>query len=48
MPVSLPELEIPADKFEEMAAKCTAAGPRGNFVPLTKEDVVKIYQSVLN
>jgi alcohol dehydrogenase YqhD (iron-dependent ADH family) len=44
LPVSLKEVNIPDDRLAEMAAKCTAKGPVGNFVKLYKEDVVKIYK----
>ena len=42
--MSLKELDIPDDRLEEMAAKCTAKGPLGNFVKLYKDDVFKIYK----
>lgn len=40
---------VRAGDFEEMAAKCTADGTRslGNFVPLGKQDVLKIYNLAL-
>lgn len=46
LPTRLADADIPADRLEEMAAKCTANGTRtvGNFVKLTQEDVLKIYQ----
>jgi alcohol dehydrogenase YqhD (iron-dependent ADH family) len=44
LPVSLKELDIPDDRLEEMAAKCTEKGPLGNFVKLYKDDVFKIYK----
>jgi len=44
LPVTLEELDIPEDKFEEMAEKCTQDGSAGNFKELDKEDVVNIYQ----
>ncbi len=46
LPTRLADAGIPADRLEEMAAKCTANGSRtlGRFVELTKEDVLKIYQ----
>ena len=43
LPVSLTEADIPGDRFEEMAAKCTEKGPVGNFKKLYKEDVVNIF-----
>jgi len=48
MPVTLEELNIPAERLEEMAEKVVKDGPRGNFVELEKEDVLQIYKSVLN
>lgn len=47
MPVTLEELEIPADRLEEMAQKAAENGPIGNFVNLDTEDILKIYQSAL-
>ena len=47
MPVSLEELDIPADRLEEMAQKATENGPIGNFVSLDTEDVLNIYKSAL-
>jgi len=44
LPTTLAELEIPDDKLEEMAEKCTANGPVGNFKSLFKEDVLNIYK----
>lgn len=44
LPVRLQEADIPADRLEEMAAKATADGPLGSFVPLEKDDVLAIYQ----
>lgn len=44
LPVTLGELDIPDDRLEEMAEKCTENGPVGNFVKLYKEDVLKIYK----
>lgn len=42
LPVSLKELDISDDKFEEMALKCTEAGPVGNFKKIYKEDVINV------
>ncbi len=42
MPITFKEADIPYDRFEEMARKCTKNGPVGNFVRLDKVDVVKI------
>jgi hypothetical protein len=47
MPLTLKELDIPADRLEEMAEKAVQNGPQGNFVKLDKEDVLNIYKSVL-
>lgn len=47
MPVTLSELDIPADRLEEMAEKATENGPIGSFVELDTEDVLKIYKSSL-
>jgi alcohol dehydrogenase len=40
--VSLEELNIPGDKFEVMATKCTSSGPIGNLKQLYKQDVLNI------
>ena len=47
MPTTLTEVNIPFDKFEEMADKCTAndSAPVGHFVPMYKKDVLAIYNS---
>lgn len=42
LPVTLKEADIPYDRLEEMAAKCTESGPVGNFVKLEKDDVLNI------
>ncbi len=42
LPVTLKEMNIPYDRLEEMAEKCTEDGPRGNFVKLNKNDVLEI------
>ena len=42
LPVTLKEMNIPYDRLEEMAEKCTEEGPRGNFVKLNKNDVLEI------
>ena len=42
LPVTLSEMNIPTDKFEEMASKAVAFGDVGNFVKLSKEDVLNI------
>lgn len=45
MPTTLAEANIPYDKFEEMADKCTTNDkvPVGHFVPMYKKDVLAIY-----
>jgi len=47
MPLTLAELDIPADRLEEMAQKATENGPIGNFVKLDTEDVLNIYKGAL-
>jgi alcohol dehydrogenase YqhD (iron-dependent ADH family) len=42
LPVTLKEMNIPYDRLEEMAEKCTEDGPRGNFAKLGKDDVLQI------
>ncbi len=42
LPTTLKELDISDNKFEEMAEKCTATGPKGNFIKMHKEDVINI------
>jgi hypothetical protein len=42
LPITLKELKVPDDRFEEMAEKATERGPLGNFVKLYKEDVLNI------
>jgi len=42
LPITLKEANIPYDRLEEMAEKCTEGGPRGNFVKLNKDDVLEI------
>jgi len=44
MPTRLSQADIDGEKFEEMAAKATENGTLGNFVKLTKEDIVNIYK----
>lgn len=45
MPTTLAEANIPYDRFEEMADKCTTNDkvPVGHFVPMYKKDVLAIY-----
>jgi len=47
MPVTLEELDIPADRLQEMAEKATENGPIGSFVELNTEDVLNIYKNSL-
>jgi alcohol dehydrogenase YqhD (iron-dependent ADH family) len=42
LPVTLKEANIPYDRLEEMAAKCTESGSVGNFVKLDRDDVLTI------
>jgi hypothetical protein len=42
LPVTLKEANIPYDRLEEMAAKCTESGPVGNFTKLDKDNVIAI------
>ena len=42
LPVTLKEADIPYDRLEEIAAKCTESGLVGNFVKLEKDDVLTI------
>ncbi|GAE35501.1 NADH-dependent butanol dehydrogenase A [Halalkalibacter akibai JCM 9157] len=44
MPITLEEVNINDEHFEEMAQKGTERGPLGNFIKLDQEDVYKIYQ----
>jgi hypothetical protein len=44
MPVRLDELQIPDDRFEEIASKCTEQGAVGWFRPLDKNDVLKVLE----
>lgn len=44
IPVTLTDVGIPDDKFDEMAKKATDDGPLGQFVKLYKDDVKKIYE----
>lgn len=46
---TLTELKIPADKFEEMADKCTKGDTIkvGNFKKLDKQDIINIYNLAL-
>lgn len=42
LPTTLKELNIPDDRFEEMAAKCVEPGPVGGLMKLYKDDVLSI------
>ncbi|MEM0161712.1 MAG: iron-containing alcohol dehydrogenase, partial [Thermoproteota archaeon] len=46
LPTTLKELNVPEKKFEEIASRCTNNGTStvGNFVKLSKEDIVKILE----
>ncbi len=45
LPVSLSEIGIGEDRFEEMAAKCVEDGSVGHFRELKKDDIMEIYGS---
>jgi alcohol dehydrogenase YqhD (iron-dependent ADH family) len=49
MPVSLSEIKIGKDRFREMALKATGNATRtvGNFVKLTADDIISIYNRAL-
>ena len=42
LPTRLRDIDIPKDRFEEMASKCTEGGSLGSFVKLDREDVLEI------
>ncbi|MBU9712131.1 iron-containing alcohol dehydrogenase [Evansella tamaricis] len=44
MPIRLSEVDINDQHFEEMADKATEDGPQGNFLKLTRDDIVEIYK----
>ena len=44
LPITLKELDIGSEKFDEMATKCVAFGSIGNFMKLNKDDVINIYK----
>ncbi|MFZ3106106.1 MAG: iron-containing alcohol dehydrogenase, partial [Candidatus Hydromicrobium sp.] len=46
LPITLKEANVPYDRLEEMARKCTERGPAGNFVKLNKDDVLEILMLV--
>lgn len=47
IPAKLSEVGIEAEKLEKMAEQATRRGELGNFKPLSKEDVLNIYQKAL-
>ncbi len=49
LPIRLSEMWIPADRFDEMAGKCTGKGKgtTGNFVKLNKKAVIEILRLAL-
>ena len=44
LPTKFKELNVSSENFELMAQKAVAKGPIGNFVKISKEDAVKIYE----
>ncbi len=42
LPTSLSDADIGEEKFEEMAQKCVATGPKGSFIKMHAEDVLNI------
>jgi alcohol dehydrogenase YqhD (iron-dependent ADH family) len=42
LPTTLRELNIPEDRFDEMATKCLGRGPVGGFMKFEKQDIVNI------
>ncbi|MCX6346818.1 MAG: iron-containing alcohol dehydrogenase [Actinobacteria bacterium] len=44
LPTTLKELNVSSENFELMAQKAVAKGPIGNFIKISKEDAVKIYE----
>jgi len=42
LPTTLKEADIPYDRLEEMAERCTERGTVGNFVSLNRDDVLNI------
>lgn len=42
LPTKLNEVDIPSDRFMEMAKKATEKGPLGNFLKLETKDVINI------
>lgn len=47
LPLTLKDYNIDDSKFSQMAAAAAYFGPLGNFVPLSKEDIINIYRSAL-
>jgi len=44
MPITLADLDINENRFDELASKCVESGPVGWFRPLEKEDVIEVLQ----
>ncbi len=47
LPTRLSDMNVPADKIDEMAEKCVGNGTIGNFVKLDKKAVAEIYRRAL-
>jgi len=47
LPARLEQIDIHADRLEEMASKCTEGGPIGEFMKLEYQDVLNIYKLAL-
>lgn len=44
MPINFHQLDIPGDRFDEMAKKAVEFGPIGNFKKLNEEDVLQVLE----
>lgn len=44
LPITLKELDINSEKFDEMATKCAIFGSIGNLMKLNKDDIINIYK----
>ncbi|MDD3776787.1 MAG: iron-containing alcohol dehydrogenase [Actinomycetota bacterium] len=44
LPVKLSEAQIGNQRWKEMAAKCTATGPKGNFIKMYDQDIINILE----
>ena len=44
MPITLADLDINENRFDELASKCVESGPVGWFRPLEIEDVIEVLQ----